>query len=97
MAEDPTIWMESAVAEDGYPFCLVKWGDMKGQLSVEEMREHARRAFEVAEAAEHDAAYYQFLQRELDVPKVKAAMLVGELRKYRSKHQGFQWNTKDGA
>lgn len=94
--ENPMIWMTSGVADDGYPFCHMTWGELKAQFSVEEMRAHALKALEVAEAAQSDAAVFAFLKKELKLKTEEAGRIIYDLRNYRSvgPNKGFQWPKK---
>ncbi len=61
--EQPMIEMESGVSLfTGKPFCAVRWGEMSGQLTPEEMRQHGLACIATAEAAERDAAFVSFFE-----------------------------------
>lgn len=62
--EDGTIWMESGISVfDRQPFVALYWGDERCQMSPAEVRAHALRLLETAEAAESDALLYRVLDR----------------------------------
>ena len=59
-----------------------------GQLDPDEVRRHALKLLETAEAAVHDAAMAQWAQKRLDAEPEQAAAMVADIREYRADQQG---------
>jgi hypothetical protein len=81
------IFMTSGVNEKGEGFVTVaahgnEGTILIGQLSPDEMREHALAYMESAEAADQDAAVLRVIKK-LDLPEQIAGMIIGELRENR--------------
>ena len=83
------IFMTSGVNKEGEGFVTVSaHGDkgtiLAGQLSPDEIRDHALAYLTAAEAADQDAAVYRVIVR-LDIPEPErfASMIITELRKHR--------------
>lgn len=78
------IVLYSGMNTEGKPFCHMACGHgPAGQLTPEEMRAHGRRAFEVAEAAEHDAITFSWLTEQMGLDRTAAAHAIADLRKFR--------------
>lgn len=56
---------------------------LRGQLSPDELRAHALRMLEVAEAAMSDHAVLGFLKADLELPEEAALAMVAGLRAHR--------------
>lgn len=84
MDEEHTISMSSGCNPQGKPFVHYNWGDKKCQFSPEEARQHGLALIEVAEAAAHDAAVFNFLRQRLGLEPEQAAGMIGDLRNYRA-------------
>jgi hypothetical protein len=78
---DNYISFGSGVTKDGVSFCHLVWGNMKGQLTPDELRALGRRAFEVAEAAERDAMTFAWLSARLGYSLAAEALV--DMRDYR--------------
>lgn len=89
--EREEILMQSTVTVEGRPSVQLRWGPMTGQLTPEEAREHARRIFETAEAAVHDAAMYRWLLEKAEVPREHAMEALFELRRFRGDSTREDW------
>lgn len=68
---------------DGRPFIAIHWQGAQGQVSPDTMREVAAQCFQVAEAAELDAALFNFLTKATGVDVNLAARMLGDLRIFR--------------
>jgi hypothetical protein len=78
------ILMESMVAaRDLEPIVALRWGGEEGKLTPDECREHARRLFETAEAAEHDSALCRFLREQLHLDGPATFAMLRDLRVHR--------------
>lgn len=85
------IHMVSGVNPEGKPFCHLSWGEQHGQLSPEELRAHALRALEIAEAAEMDAIVLEFLKDLApDAPLEHRVVLLRRFRVIRDTVQARQ-------
>jgi hypothetical protein len=89
------IGMESGVsAFTGAPFVKLTVdfpdGSSKamGQMTPEEVRQHALQLLETAEAAVHDAAMAQWLRKRLDADPEHAAAMVADIREFRADQPG---------
>jgi len=78
-------------ARNGGGFVTIRWGDMGGQLSPEEARQHALAVIEAADAAEHDAAVVAFMLSGKswpadpnDLETWRAFELLAAIRNYRN-------------
>jgi hypothetical protein len=81
---DAEILMESMVAaRDLEPIVALRWGGEVGKLSPDECREHARRLFETAEAAEHDSALCRFLRDQMHLEDPAVFGMLRDLRVHR--------------
>jgi hypothetical protein len=63
MRAGETLEMESGVNPKLEAFITIRWGDMGGQLSPDEARQHGLRMLECAEAAEADAALLRGMRK----------------------------------
>lgn len=82
--DDTRITMASGCNIDGKPFVHYHWAEKKCQFSPEEARQHALALIHCAEAAEHDAAVFKFLQERLESSREQAAAVIGDLRNFRA-------------
>jgi hypothetical protein len=83
VAEDG-IYIHSGVsAFDGKPFCAVRWGNLSGQLSPDEVRMMALHWMEAAAAAEQDALVMAELQEGVGLDLQTAGAVLVALRKRR--------------
>lgn len=83
--EKADILMESGVSLfDRKPFVVLRWGEMRGQLSPGEARQHALALLECAEAAVSDSALMRYLEEKVTMSFEDAGMLLVGLRKWRS-------------
>lgn len=82
--DENTISMSSGVNPQGKPFVHYSWGDQKCQFTPDQARRHGLGLIEVAEAATHDAAVFNFLRKKLDLDQSQAAALIADLRNYRA-------------
>lgn len=88
------IGMETLVsAFTGEPFVKITldFGDRSSkavaQMTADEARQHGLHMIEAAEAAVHDAAMAQWLQKRLDADPEHAAAMVADIREYRADQQ----------
>jgi len=95
MAEHPDILMQSIVTTTGKPSVQLRWGDMGGQLTPEEARNHALAVLECAEAAIHDAAMVRWLVEKSEVPLEGAYQALFELRRFRGDSTREDWRGGD--
>lgn len=80
--------MESGVNDKGQPFVTSRWGDEVGQLTPDEVRQHAIKLVECASAAEFDAALVRALTEpsDSDLPVMtheQAVVFLGLIREHR--------------
>lgn len=73
------IWVESGVNDQGKPFVSLGWGDMGGQLSVEEARQHGLGVIEAAYAADMDSRFVRVLE-EIGIDRETAVMMLSHMR-----------------
>lgn len=82
MASD--IRIESGVsAERRDGFVVLRWGSESGQLTPEEARQHALAILGAADAAEHDAAAFNYALAAEGWDLRKAAAFIAALREFR--------------
>jgi hypothetical protein len=89
--EHPDILMQSTVSTTGRPSVQLKWGDMTGQLTPEEARDHALHVLECAEAAIHDAAFLRWAVEKSESPLEAAYQVLFELRRFRGDSTREDW------
>lgn len=85
------VFVESGVNERGLGFCTLRAAGsadgrevrLLGQLSPDELREHAHGLLQAATAAEHDAAMLRVV-RKLGLPEELAGHVITELRRSRA-------------
>jgi hypothetical protein len=78
------LWHQSGVNRAGEPFVrLMHGGEVIGQMTPREAREHAQGAIEAAEAAEQDAFLLDFAKNKIECDETAAVGLLTEFRKYR--------------
>lgn len=93
LGEASAVEMESGVSLfTGEPFVAVRTlgtldngraVTLAGQLSPTELREHAMRMLEAAEAAVQDAALLRFLDDKLGLDKAAGGRIIADLREFR--------------
>ncbi len=82
------ISIESGVSLfDGKPFCAIRWGKERGQLSPDEVRQLALNWLSAAEAAESDAMVMTELQDGVGLDLQTAGAFLMALRERRG-HSG---------
>lgn len=75
---------QSGVNREGEPFVqLILRGEIIGQFTPAQARDHARVMHEAAEAAEQDAFIMFFFQAHIGLDKPEAAKILMEFRRYR--------------
>lgn len=91
MADLTNIYIVSGVNSKGESFCTVSaHGDdgsiLVGQMSTDEIRQHALKYLEVAEGADQDAIVFKVAHKllEKDAANQFAAFVVTELRNMRN-------------
>jgi hypothetical protein len=65
------------------PFVHLAWGSQRGQLVPEEIRQHALRLLECAEAAETDCYVMGWLITHMELEPHGAARMLEQFRKFR--------------
>ena len=73
--------IESGVgAESHLGYVQLRWGEMGGQLTTREARDHALKILQAADAADHDAVVMRWLMTRLSMPLEAAGVVIKELR-----------------
>ena len=86
---DDVIWHQSGINLQGEPFVqLLRGGQIIGQMSAEQARDHARAVLESAEAAEQDAFIFDWVTKHLDSGPQQAMGLLQDFRAYRRERTG---------
>lgn len=81
---DGMLLIESGVSSTtGEPFVHIRWGELSGQLTVEQARGHALNVLACADGAEFDAAFLGFAQEALSMDVPQAAAFVAAMRRAR--------------
>lgn len=76
-ADPPEILIESAFGfRTRKPFVVLRWGEMRGQLTPAAARQHALRIMEAADAAESDALLVRFLQQRVGIQEDEKAIAI---------------------
>lgn len=75
-------------ARTGQGFVSLTWGNERGQLSVDETRQHALALLEAAEAAQYDSVFLAWMLANQIAPPDKAGLLLLEFRRYREQQAG---------
>lgn len=71
-------------AESRLGYVWLRWGEMKGQLTTREAREHALHILDAAAAADHDASVFRWLIETMEMTELVASTALLELRKARA-------------
>jgi hypothetical protein len=81
---NPDIEITSLVGKQtGLPLIQLKWGELVGQLTSHEAREHAYRILQAADAAESDLFLWEFATKKINVNPEAAAKVIAEFRTFR--------------
>jgi hypothetical protein len=79
-------------ARTGAPFVLIRWGDRAAQVPPFTARQIGAQAFDVANAAESDAAIFHVMVDDMELDEGRAAQFVAGLRAKR-----VQWDSTPEA
>lgn len=82
-AGEDFIAMHSGVNYKREGFVHLAWGGLRAQFTPAQVRAHALRLLEAAEAAESDAAVLKLLEERVGVDRHRALAFIAELRSFR--------------
>ncbi len=83
-SSDDFITMHSGVNQQHEGFIHLAWGkDLRIQFTPAEVRTHALRLLEAAEAAEGDAMVLRLLTDKVGLERTRALNVIADLRNYR--------------